>query len=113
MTAVRERNESAWLLPNDGSRTNHRLRGDMTFAASDKSCKVTRLTLGDLTYDRIVRFLRHLVPFQEPGFGRGGAFHGDRGDLLAGGEHWPGRDPPDLRSGHHRDRRPRRGPAAR
>ena len=32
----------------------------LTFAASDKSCKVTRLTLGDLTYDRIVRFLRHL-----------------------------------------------------
>jgi choline dehydrogenase-like flavoprotein len=29
MSAVRERNESAWLLPNDGSRTNHRLRDDM------------------------------------------------------------------------------------
>src|SRR4051794_32640116 len=27
--AVRQRNESAWLLPNDGSRTNHRLRDDM------------------------------------------------------------------------------------
>jgi choline dehydrogenase-like flavoprotein len=27
--AVRARNESAWLLPNDGSRTNHRLRSDM------------------------------------------------------------------------------------
>ena len=26
---VRARNESAWLLPNDGSRTNHRLRADM------------------------------------------------------------------------------------
>ena len=24
-SAVRDRNESAWLLPNDGSRTNHRL----------------------------------------------------------------------------------------
>jgi hypothetical protein len=36
MTAVRERNESAWLLPNDGSRTNHRLRSDMRrFADSD------------------------------------------------------------------------------
>ena len=32
----------------------------LTFAASDKSCKITRLTLGDLTYDRVVRFLRHL-----------------------------------------------------
>ena len=26
---IRARNESAWLLPNDGSRTNHRLRADM------------------------------------------------------------------------------------
>jgi choline dehydrogenase-like flavoprotein len=29
MTAVRERNESAWLLPNDGTRTNHGLRDGM------------------------------------------------------------------------------------
>ena len=29
MSSVRRRNESAWLLPNDGSRTNHRLRDDM------------------------------------------------------------------------------------
>jgi choline dehydrogenase-like flavoprotein len=27
--SVRDRNASAWLLPNDGSRTNHRLRADM------------------------------------------------------------------------------------
>jgi choline dehydrogenase-like flavoprotein len=27
--AIRARNESAWLVPNDGSRTNHRLRADM------------------------------------------------------------------------------------
>ncbi|HEX3542604.1 MAG TPA: GMC family oxidoreductase [Acidimicrobiales bacterium] len=27
--SVRERNASAWLLPNDGTRTNHRLRDDM------------------------------------------------------------------------------------
>src|SRR5438105_8197760 len=27
--SVRARNESAWLLPNDGSRTNHKLRADM------------------------------------------------------------------------------------
>ena len=27
--SVRDRNESAWLLPTDGSRTNHRLRRDM------------------------------------------------------------------------------------
>ncbi len=26
---VRARNESAWLIPNDGSRINHRLRTDM------------------------------------------------------------------------------------
>jgi choline dehydrogenase-like flavoprotein len=37
MTGVRERNESAWLLPNDGTRTNHRLRRDMRrFADSDE-----------------------------------------------------------------------------
>ena len=29
MSVVRDRNESAWLLPNDGTRTNHRLRRDM------------------------------------------------------------------------------------
>ena len=29
MPDVRHRNESAWLLPNDGSRINHRLRADM------------------------------------------------------------------------------------
>jgi choline dehydrogenase-like flavoprotein len=29
MTDVRDRNESAWLLPNDGTRTNHGLRRDM------------------------------------------------------------------------------------
>jgi choline dehydrogenase-like flavoprotein len=34
---VRGRNESAWLLPNDGSRTNHRLRADMRrFADTDE-----------------------------------------------------------------------------
>ena len=29
MTRVRDRNESAWLIPNDGTRTDHRLRADM------------------------------------------------------------------------------------
>ncbi len=34
---VRARNESAWLLPNDGTRTNHRLRLDMRqFADEDE-----------------------------------------------------------------------------
>jgi choline dehydrogenase-like flavoprotein len=37
MTAVRDRNESAWLLPNDGTRTNHALRDGMRrFADSDE-----------------------------------------------------------------------------
>jgi len=37
MRGVRERNESAWLLPNDGTRTNHRLRADMRrFADTDE-----------------------------------------------------------------------------
>jgi choline dehydrogenase-like flavoprotein len=35
--AIRARNESAWLLPNDGTRTNHRLRRDMRrYADSDE-----------------------------------------------------------------------------
>ena len=29
MNPVRARNASAWLIPNDGSRTNHRQRTDM------------------------------------------------------------------------------------
>jgi choline dehydrogenase-like flavoprotein len=33
---VRRRNESAWLLPNDGSRTNHRLRTEMRRFANDE-----------------------------------------------------------------------------
>src|SRR5512144_2634517 len=34
---LRERNASAWLLPNDGTRTNHRLRRDMRrYADSDE-----------------------------------------------------------------------------
>ena len=37
MAGVRSRNESAWLLPNDGTRTNHRLRLDMRqFADEDE-----------------------------------------------------------------------------
>ncbi len=37
MSKVRDRNESAWLLPNDGTRTNHRLRADMhRFADTDE-----------------------------------------------------------------------------
>src|SRR5437762_4866485 len=37
MARVRSRNESAWLLPNDGTRTNHQLRLDMRqFADTDE-----------------------------------------------------------------------------
>jgi len=37
MPGVRDRNSSAWLLPNDGTRTNHRLRLDMRrFADTDE-----------------------------------------------------------------------------
>jgi site-specific recombinase XerD len=32
----------------------------LTFTARENSCKITRLTLGYLTYDLVVRFLRHL-----------------------------------------------------
>ena len=37
MDRVRERNASAWLIPNDGTRTNHRQRTDMrTYDDSDE-----------------------------------------------------------------------------
>ena len=32
----------------------------LVFTAADKGCKITRLSLGDLTFDRVVAFLRHL-----------------------------------------------------
>ena len=32
----------------------------LSFLAADKGCKITRLALADLTFDRVVRFLRHL-----------------------------------------------------
>jgi site-specific recombinase XerD len=32
----------------------------LVFTAAGKGCKITRLALTDLTFDRIVRFLRHL-----------------------------------------------------
>jgi choline dehydrogenase-like flavoprotein len=36
MSRVRDRNASAWLLPNDGTRTNHQLRHDMRRFADDE-----------------------------------------------------------------------------
>ena len=32
----------------------------LQFAANDKHCKITRLALGDLTFDRVIGFLKHL-----------------------------------------------------
>ncbi len=32
----------------------------LSFAASGKSCKITRLAAGDLTFDRVIKFLRYL-----------------------------------------------------
>src|SRR5216683_2730830 len=32
----------------------------LVFIAADKGCKITRLTLSDLTFDRVLAFLRHL-----------------------------------------------------
>ncbi|HEY3261631.1 MAG TPA: tyrosine-type recombinase/integrase [Pseudonocardiaceae bacterium] len=32
----------------------------LCFVAADKRCRITRLTLADLTFDRVVKFLRHL-----------------------------------------------------
>jgi choline dehydrogenase-like flavoprotein len=46
MADVRARNESAWLLPNDGSRTNHRLRRDMRRFADDDEVDVVVVGCG-------------------------------------------------------------------
>ncbi|BBZ28556.1 glucose dehydrogenase [Mycolicibacterium madagascariense] len=43
---VRARNESAWLIPNDGSRTNHRLRRDMRRYDSDDEVDVVIVGAG-------------------------------------------------------------------
>ena len=32
----------------------------LLFAAADRGCKITRLFLGDLTFDRVIKFLRYL-----------------------------------------------------
>ena len=44
--AVRRRNESAWLLPNDGSRTNHGLRRDMRRYADDDEVDIAIVGCG-------------------------------------------------------------------
>ncbi|HVY10098.1 MAG TPA: GMC family oxidoreductase [Mycobacteriales bacterium] len=44
--SVRRRNASAWLLPNDGSRTNHRLRHDMRTFAEDDEVDIAIVGLG-------------------------------------------------------------------
>jgi integrase/recombinase XerD len=36
------------------------IRMFLQFAAADKHCKITRLALGDLTFERVVGFLKHL-----------------------------------------------------
>ena len=86
-SAVRARNESAWLLPNDGSRTNHRLRADMRRYAPDDEVDVVIV-----------------------GAGAGGATLGQRLAragwsvvLLDAGPFWD----PDSRLGQRRTRVPR------
>jgi choline dehydrogenase-like flavoprotein len=46
MNHVRERNESAWLLPNDGTRTNHRLRRDMRRFEEDEEVDLVVIGCG-------------------------------------------------------------------
>ena len=43
---VRDRNESAWLLPNDGGRTNHRLRSDMRRYRNDDEVDIVIVGCG-------------------------------------------------------------------
>ena len=46
MNGVRRRNESAWLLPNDGSRTNHQLRRDMRRYEHDEEVDIVIVGCG-------------------------------------------------------------------
>ena len=46
MNGVRQRNASAWLLPNDGSRTNHALRHDMARYSTDEIVDVVVIGCG-------------------------------------------------------------------
>ncbi|OMC29586.1 glucose-methanol-choline oxidoreductase [Mycobacterium sp. GA-1841] len=46
LAAVRRRNASAWLIPNDGSRTNHRLRADMRRYHADDEVDVVIVGAG-------------------------------------------------------------------
>jgi choline dehydrogenase-like flavoprotein len=45
-SAVRRRNESAWLIPNDGNRTDHRLRADMRRFADDDEVDIVVVGAG-------------------------------------------------------------------
>jgi choline dehydrogenase-like flavoprotein len=45
-SGVRRRNESAWLIPNDGNRTDHRLRADMRRFADDDEVDIVVIGAG-------------------------------------------------------------------
>ncbi|MBR7828008.1 GMC family oxidoreductase [Actinospica sp. MGRD01-02] len=66
MSGVRDRNASAWLLPNDGTRTNHRLRRDMRrFEDSDEvdAVVVGCGAGGSVMLQRLARRGWHVVGF--------------------------------------------------
>jgi choline dehydrogenase-like flavoprotein len=46
VTAVRDRNASAWLLPNDGSRASHRLRANMRYFADTDEVDIAIIGCG-------------------------------------------------------------------
>ena len=54
MTGVRDRNSSAWLLPNDGTRANHRLRDDMRRFGDTEEVDLAEVVRGEtLLHDDI------------------------------------------------------------
>jgi site-specific recombinase XerD len=48
------------LRPSSVRSYRETIRLFLKYAAADKRCKMTRLALGDLTYERVVGFLKHL-----------------------------------------------------
>jgi choline dehydrogenase-like flavoprotein len=66
MSGVRDRNESAWLVPNDGTRTNHRLRRDMRRFADEDEVDAVVIGCGaggSVMLQRLARRGWHVVGF--------------------------------------------------
>src|ERR1700759_3939472 len=90
---VRARNESAWLLPNDGTRTNHRLRRDMRWFADEDEIDLVIVGCGAGGSVLLQRLARH--GWKGAGLGAGPVWDPDTGWVSdeAGSHHLYWTDP--------------------